>query len=31
VVHVIAFIGTFLVPGAYFLLSTGRIKAASFP
>ena len=27
--HVIGFIGTFLVLGAYFLLSTGRIKAAS--
>ena len=28
-VHVVGFIGTFLVLGAYFLLSTGRIKAAS--
>lgn len=27
--HVIGFVGTFLVLGAYFLLSTGRIKAAS--
>ena len=31
IVHVIGFIGTFLVLGAYFLLSTGRIKAASLP
>jgi len=30
-VHVIGFIGTFLVLGAYFLLSTGRITAASVP
>ena len=28
-VHIPGFIGTFLVLGAYFLLSTGRIKAAS--
>ena len=27
--HAIGFLGTFLVLGAYFLLSTGRIKAAS--
>lgn len=27
--HAIGFVGTFLVLGAYFLLSTGRIKAAS--
>jgi hypothetical protein len=31
VVHVIAFIGTLLVLGAHFRLSTGRIKAASLP
>lgn len=29
-VHVIGFVGTFLVLGAYFLLSAGRIKSASF-
>ena len=29
-VHVIGFIGTFLVLGAYFLLSAGRIRSASF-
>lgn len=28
-VHIPGFIGTFLVLGAYFLLSTGRIKSAS--
>lgn len=28
-VHVIGFVGTFLVLGAYFLLSAGKIKAAS--
>lgn len=28
-VHIPGFIGTFLVLGAYFLLSTGRIRAAS--
>jgi hypothetical membrane protein len=27
--HAIGFLGTFLVLGAYFLLSTGRISAAS--
>ena len=27
--HAIGFLGTFLVLGAYFLLSTGRIRAAS--
>ena len=28
--HVIGFVGTFLVLGSYFLLSAGRIKSASF-
>lgn len=29
-VHVIGFVGTFLVLGAYFMLSAGRIKSASW-
>lgn len=29
-VHVIGFVGTFLVLGAYFMVSAGRIKSASF-
>ena len=29
-VHVIGFVGTFLVLGAYFMVSLGRISSASF-